>query len=186
MAPTEATILSTFLLPPAPLPTIITLKSFTELFPRSQQSSPQIRSLYRDLQHQRAHITDNVTRNITEEVKRGNVQRRAVVRARRSAERAGDEDDEVEIERALFGSTSNLPASRPVTLTSILPELEKAIADMESELQKLDEEAEELIEDTRGIVGDLSDLRYGRLSNAQLHGQVLEGLDRLEATSMKK
>ncbi|RFU28015.1 hypothetical protein B7463_g8339, partial [Scytalidium lignicola] len=186
MAPTEATILSTFLLPPSPLPTIITLKSFTDLFPRSQQSSPQIRSLYRDLQHQRAHVTDSVTRNIAAEVKRGNVQRRAVVRARRSAERAGEEDDEIEIERALFGPTSNLPTSKPVTLISILPEFEKAIADMENEIQKLDDEAEELLEETKGIIGDLSDLRYGRLSNAQLRGQVLEGLNRLEAASEKK
>lgn len=100
MAPTEATILSTFLLPPSSLPTIITLKGFTDLFPRSQQSSPKIRSLYRDLQHQRARVTDSVTRNIAAEVKRGNVQRRAVVRTRRAAENHGG-DDEVEIERAV-------------------------------------------------------------------------------------
>tara|TARA_R110002060_G_scaffold62348_1_gene71740 strand:+ start:288 stop:602 length:315 start_codon:yes stop_codon:yes gene_type:complete len=100
MAPTEATILSTFLLSPAPLPTIITLKAFTELFPRSQQSSPQIKALYRDLQHQRARLTDAVTRNIGAEVKRGKAQRREVVRARREAERE-EQDDEVDVERAV-------------------------------------------------------------------------------------
>ncbi|RQM05316.1 hypothetical protein DH86_00001853, partial [Scytalidium sp. 3C] len=185
MAPTEATILSTFLLPPSSLPTIITLKGFTDLFPRSQQSSPKIRSLYRDLQHQRARVTDSVTRNIAAEVKRGNVQRRAVVRTRRAAENHGG-DDEVEIERALFGPTSNLPTFQPVTLVSILPELERAIADMESEISQLDEEAEQLVEEAKDIIGDLSDLRYGRLSNPQLLAQVLEGLNRLEDTSEKQ
>lgn len=100
MAPTESTILSTFLLPPAPLPAIITLKAFAELFPRSQQSSPQVKALYRDLQQQRARLTDAVTRNIDGEVKRGNAQRRIVVRARREAEKEG-QDDEADIENAV-------------------------------------------------------------------------------------
>lgn len=71
MPPTEATLLSAFLLPPAPLPAIITLKSFTQLFPKSQQSSPHIKALYRDLQNQRARLTDAVAKNIVEEVKEG-------------------------------------------------------------------------------------------------------------------
>jgi centromere-localized protein 2 len=100
MPPTEATLLSAFLLPPAPLPAIITLKSFTQLFPKSQQSSPQVKALYRDLQNQRARITDAVAKNIITEVKRGNMQRRAVVRARREAEKE-EQDDEVAVETAV-------------------------------------------------------------------------------------
>jgi centromere-localized protein 2 len=100
MAPTEATILTTFLLPPAPLPSIISLKAFTELFPKSQQSSPQVKALYRDLQHQRARLIDDVERNIAAEIKRGNAQRRAVVRARREAEKE-EQDDEADVETAV-------------------------------------------------------------------------------------
>jgi centromere-localized protein 2 len=100
MAPTELTILSTFLLPPAPLPQIISLKAFTELFPRSQQSSPQIKQLYRDLQHQRVKLTDAVERNIVTEVKKGIQQQRAVVKARRQSEKE-EQDDEVDVERAV-------------------------------------------------------------------------------------
>jgi centromere-localized protein 2 len=100
MPPTEATLLSAFLLPPAPLPAIITLKSFIQLFPKSQQSSPQVKALYRDLQNQRARITDAVAKNIIAEVKRGNMQRRAVVRARREAEKE-EQDDEVAVETAV-------------------------------------------------------------------------------------
>ncbi|KIN02488.1 hypothetical protein OIDMADRAFT_194948 [Oidiodendron maius Zn] len=184
MAPTEATILSTFLLPPAPLPSIISLKAFTELFPRSQQSSPQIRTLYRDLQHQRAQLVDALSRNVTTEVKRGAAQRRTVVRARRAAGRE-EQDDEVDVENALFGQTSNLPWAKPHTLTSVLPEMEAAAEDVEDEIRRLEEEADLLLEQMRGTVGNLSDLRYGRLANGQLREQVLEGLRRLESSCQK-
>ncbi|KAK0108937.1 hypothetical protein ONS96_002774 [Cadophora gregata f. sp. sojae] len=185
MAPTEETILSTFLLSPAPLPTIITLKAFTELFPRSQQSSPQIKALYRDLQHQRARLTDTVSRNIAAEVKRGKAQRREVARARKEAERE-QQDDEVDVERALFGPTSNLPVSKPHTLSSILPELESAVEEVEDEIRRLDEEAEALLAEMQSNVGGLSDLRYGRLANGQLREQVIGGLERLESSCDKR
>ncbi|EKD21401.1 uncharacterized protein L3040_000563 [Drepanopeziza brunnea f. sp. 'multigermtubi'] len=187
MAATEQTILATFLLPPAPLPTIATLPAFTALFPRAQkqQSSPQIKALYRDLQHQRARIADTVAKNIAQEVRRGNAQRRAVVRARRDAERE-EGDDEVEIEKALFGATSNLPISKPHTLISILPELQEAVEDVEDGIRRLDEEAEALLEEMRRTVGGLSDLRFGRLANAHLREQVLDGLKRMEDTCDKK
>lgn len=107
MAPTEATILTNFLLPPAPLPSVLTLRKFTTFFPPSQASNPQIRLLYRDLQHQRALLTDGVAQNISNEVKRGNAQRRAVVKARREAERSEqDEDEEIHIENAVSCSCS--------------------------------------------------------------------------------
>ncbi|PBP21952.1 hypothetical protein BUE80_DR007266 [Diplocarpon rosae] len=185
MAPTEATILSNFLLSPAPLPSIISLKAFTELFPRSQQNSPQVKALYRDLQHQRACLTDAVTRNIEHEVKRGVMQRRLVIRARREAERE-DQDDEADVERALFGPTSNLPVSKPHSLLSIVPELEGAVADLEDEIQKLDEQTESLLEEMRSTIGGLSDLRFGRFANGNLREQVLEGLERLESSSHKR
>lgn len=112
MAPTESMILSTFLLPPTPLPAIITLKAFTELFPRSQQSSPQVKALYRDLQQQRTRLTDAVGRNIAAEVKRGDAQRRVVVRARREAEKEG-QDDEADVENAVCSSVTGLSNRLP-------------------------------------------------------------------------
>lgn len=100
MAPTEATILANYLLVPAQLPAIISLKEFTELFPRALQSSPQIRRLYRDLQNQRNALIDEVASNIQTEVKRGKVLRREVLRAKREAEDQ-EGDDEVDLERAV-------------------------------------------------------------------------------------
>lgn len=85
----------------------------------------------------------------------------------------------------LFGPVSNLPGSRPHTLTSILPDLESAAQDVEDEIHRLEEEAEALLQDIQGTAGGLSDLRYGRLANGKLPEQVLEGLDRLESACTK-
>jgi len=85
--PTEPTILSSLLLPPAPLPTILPLAKFTALFPASARPHPQIPLLYRDLQHQRALDIDTVRKNIAAEAKRGEGQRREIARRRRREER---------------------------------------------------------------------------------------------------
>lgn len=100
MAPTEATILTNYLLVPAQLPAIVSLKEFTDLFPRALQSSPQVRRLYRDLQNQRNALIDEVAANIETEVKRGRVLRREVLLARREAEDQQG-DDEIDLERAV-------------------------------------------------------------------------------------
>ena len=86
MAPTEASLLATYLLSRAQLRDFLTPQQFTELFPRSQRSHPHVSVLYRELQHQRALVADEVERNIAIEVKRGERQRREVVNARRRAE----------------------------------------------------------------------------------------------------
>lgn len=65
-------------------------------------------------------------------------------------------------------------------MSSILPELEQAAEEVEVEVRTLEEELETLLAGMKGTVGELSDLRYGRLANGQLREQVLEGLARLE------
>ncbi|KAG9248184.1 hypothetical protein BJ878DRAFT_489381 [Calycina marina] len=186
--PTEATILANFLLPPVPLPTILTLKAFTALFTRKQQaqSPDQIRALYRDLQASRVRLTDAVAGSIEREVKKGFAQRRVVVQSRRRDGRE-EVDDEVEVEKSLFGATSNLPAaSKPHSLNSILPEMESAVEDVEDEIRRTEEETEILLEEMRSTVGSLSDLRYGKFANGQLREQVLDGLQRLETACENK
>jgi centromere-localized protein 2 len=100
MAPTEHTILTNFLLAPAALPSIVTFSAFKSFFPRAEQSSPEIKRLYRTLQHNRSLLIDGVAENIEHEAKRGNAQRRVVVRARRTAEK-NEPDEEVIIENAV-------------------------------------------------------------------------------------
>jgi hypothetical protein len=100
MAPTEAELLANYLIQPSTLTAITSLEQFKALFPRPLQSSPQVRSLFRDLQAQRTDLLDQVAENITDEAKRGIAMRREVVRAKREAERE-DIDAEIEMERAV-------------------------------------------------------------------------------------
>lgn len=98
--PTESDILTNYLLQPAPLPSITTFDQFALLFPRALHNSSQLRSLYRDLQAQRNVVVDAVAASIQDEVKRGAVMRKEVLRQKREAER-DDMDGEVEMERAV-------------------------------------------------------------------------------------
>ncbi|KAH8907193.1 hypothetical protein BR93DRAFT_928061 [Coniochaeta sp. PMI_546] len=180
MAPTEAAILNNFLLAPSQLPAIITPHDFVAFFPRPQQPSSQIKTLYRDLQMQRNAVVDTVAANIENEAKRSKGLRRAVVRARRQAE-SQDYDQEIEIERSLLGNASGINGPKR-DLQSVLPELESTVTDLESEIKRLEEEEAELRQTLNQTVGSMSDLRYGRLANSQLPEQVLESLSDLHAT----
>ncbi len=105
MAPSELAILSSFLLPPAPLPTLVSLQKFTDLFPRAQRGNPQIQHLYRELQHQRALDTDQVKQNITAECKRGQRQMREIAKARRKSEQEeleADQSREIALENEVY------------------------------------------------------------------------------------
>ncbi|KAK2756317.1 cnl2 nkp2 family protein [Colletotrichum kahawae] len=181
MAPTESAILHNYLTAPAQLPSVISLEEFTELFPKAQRTNPQIRLLYRDLQHQRRALVDTVTENIAVEEKRGKYIRRDIAIARRKAANE-DADQELEIERAvcrirrerqLFGSVGADPKH---TLNSIIPEMDTAVADLEAEIQQLEAQEAALLESVKQTVGTMSDLRYGKLSNPRLKEDVIEGL----------
>ncbi|KAF7524683.1 hypothetical protein G7054_g11346 [Neopestalotiopsis clavispora] len=190
MAPNEATILENYLLLPARLPAVVSLQEFTSYFPKSQQSSPQIRTLYRDLQQQRNAVVDTVAANIDTEVQRGKALRRAVIKARREAAREDDIDDEIEIERNasthLFGPTSNTIRPKKHSLQSILPEMDSAAGDLEQEIRKLEEEEAALLESVQKTVGDMSDLRYGRLANAKLKNEIINGLEDFQEICKQK
>lgn len=105
MAPNETTILTTNLLQPSQLPEILSLQAFTALFPRSQQSSPQVRALYRDLQQQRRRDADEVAANIEHEAEAAPALRRNILKARGAAGRENP-DEEIEIERAVSAHSS--------------------------------------------------------------------------------
>lgn len=130
MAPTESTILTNFLLRPAQLPSITTLAQFTSFFPSAQQSSPEIKRLYRSLQSQRATLTDAITNNIAVEEKRGKILQRAVVYSRRRDEAGngaaydgGEEDEEGLIEKAVCFFTAHCRRGRSTDETRFLERL---------------------------------------------------------------
>ena len=86
----------------------------------------------------------------------------------------------------LFGITSSLPVSRSHTLSFILSDMESAVEDVEDEIRKLEEEVQMLSESMKATVGEMSDLRCGRLANGQLREQVLDGLSRLDSSCEKR
>ncbi|TDZ67392.1 hypothetical protein CTRI78_v002994 [Colletotrichum trifolii] len=172
MAPSESAILQNYLTVPAQLPSIISLEEFTELFPKQHRSNPQIRLLYRDLQHRRRGLVDTITDSIAAEEKRGKEMRREIAIARRK-EASQDADQELEIERALFGSAGQDPKH---TLNSIIPELDTAVEDLEAEIRALEAQQQDLMDSAKQTVGSMSDLRYGRLSNPKLKEDVIQGL----------
>lgn len=111
MAPTEGNILSNYLTIAAKLPAIISLEQFTAFFPKSQQSNPQIRTLYRHLQHQRNITVDTVTENIEAEERHGRALRRETARARREAAEH-ETDPELQIENAVSLSKSTYSSAQ--------------------------------------------------------------------------
>ena len=70
-------------------------------------------------------------------------------------------------------------------METLLPAMDRAAEDIEDEIRMLEEEAARTLEDMRNTVGDLSDLRYGRLPRTpigedDLAADVVNGLARLE------
>ncbi len=68
------------------------------------------------------------------------------------------------------------------SLESILAELGKAVSYTEEKLAKLEAEEKRLLESANETIGNLSDLRYGRLSSGQLRDEVLKGLESVQQT----
>ncbi|MCJ1395910.1 hypothetical protein MMC18_008796 [Xylographa bjoerkii] len=182
--PTETSLLTHLLLPPAPLLTILSLQKFSALFPTSVHSSPQIPLLYRDLQHQRALQIDVVHNNIAAEAKRGEGMKREVVRMRRreERERPGFGVD-VEVDGGMEGLLANTGGPGKLhTLASILPELNAACTDLEVEIAELEEEAGKVLSEMQVMIGGLSDLMYGKFAGP-VREEVLRGLKRLRDTA---
>lgn len=71
-------------------------------------------------------------------------------------------------------------------LESIIPELDSSAEELDAAIQGLEKEEAELLQSIKQIVGSMSDLRYGRLSNGQLGQQVLEGLSNVQETCKTK
>lgn len=176
--PQETTILSTFLLSRASLPSILTLPQFTALFPKPYQKHPHIPLLYAELSLARQRTSDRVRRNIGIETKLGARQRRAVQR-QRAEERARDEAE------ALAGMDMGETSfdERQLSLAAVLAQLEKAEAQLGAEREMLESETARMLAEINGVLDDMSDLRKGKfggvdggLTEGGLEGATVEAL----------
>lgn len=190
MPPSEASILTNFLLSPASMPTIISLQKFTELFPKRLQSHPQIRTLYRELQELRSQDMDIVSENIMNEIRAGEQQKADLLDAAKASGVHGfgkNENREIELDIEYFGQGQTTPAQEHHSFPSLVEEMEKSCVALEQEIAAAEEEASSTMAAVKQIVGDLSDLRYGKLNKPGLTpdeyaGEVIRGLRGLRDT----
>lgn len=190
MAPSETSILSSFLLSPASLPTVISLQQFTELFPKRLRSHPHVRILYRELQETREQDMDTVNGNIDQETKQGERQKEQL---RQSLMKNGidDMDDhdrrEMDMDVQLFGQqkTSAASSGEYHSVSSLLSEMESACASIENDMSRTDQDASKVLSELNSTAGDLSDLRYGKMQGPTGNAddavdQAISGLVNLE------
>ncbi|KAF7507335.1 hypothetical protein GJ744_010652 [Endocarpon pusillum] len=189
----EEQILKAYLLNPASLPTIITFEEFRDLFPSNQQSHPQVRLLYRDLQFLRTVDTDLVEENIAKECQNGERQRREMYRALHQQPNSNQQDHgqlngaaDVQADEVMYGQTGSVPKRiKRHTKESLFKEMEETIRYLEVDAVVAKREADKLLGQMRETVGGLSDLSLGKLawnSNEEkgVEAEIVKGLHRLE------
>ncbi|TID24081.1 hypothetical protein E6O75_ATG02446 [Venturia nashicola] len=181
MPPTESNLLTSFLLPPSPLPTILPLPKFTALFPPSLHSSPSIPTLYADLHSQRTTTITDIRKNILSESSRGSLHLHHLRKARKPHNTHNTHNPLTEQEN---GEQEHIQGKETHTLATLPPSLSTAIKSIQSEISLLEKELAQVIGEIRVTVGDLSDLRYGRFTktpgaSTELREEVLEAIGRV-------
>ncbi|CAI7665853.1 unnamed protein product [Penicillium discolor] len=186
MPPSEESILSNFLLSPAPLPTVISLQKFTELFPKRLRAHPHIRTV-------REQDMDRVNESIDNEIKQGERQRaelRKAILATGVEASSSEEQREMDMDLHLFGQPPTATPGNYHSVASLLAEMETASANIEHEIAGIDQEAAEILAQLNTTVGDMSDLRYGKLQGPagtaeDVAGEAIKGLQNLEDVCYK-
>ncbi|KAJ6189248.1 hypothetical protein N7519_004156 [Penicillium mononematosum] len=188
----EESILSNFLLSPAPLPTVMSLQKFTELFPKRLRAHPHIRTMYRELQQIREQDMDRVNESIDNEVKQGERQRAELRKAitATGVESNSEEQREIDMDLHLFGQPSTAAPEDYHSVASLLAEMETASTNIEHEIAGIDQEAAKILAQLNTTVGDMSDLRYGKLQGPagtaeDVAAEAIKGLQNLEDVCYK-
>ncbi|PUU76427.1 Cnl2/NKP2 family protein-domain-containing protein [Tuber borchii] len=172
----ETQILSSFLLSRASLQDIISLRQFTELFPRDQRSNPQVKLLYRELQLLRNKTCERVKKNIKHEAALGIKQRSELEKKQRALKRV---DDETMTAIELFGAA---PMEPKLPLKELLKQMNSAVEDLDAEFNALDGECDRMLEELKSTIGDLSDLRYGKFAASDTDARIVRDLENLHDT----
>ncbi|KAJ5478235.1 hypothetical protein N7530_003744 [Penicillium desertorum] len=187
MPPSEESILSNFLLSPAPLPTVMSLQKFTELFPKRLRAHPHIRTMYRELQQIREQDMDRVNESIDNEIKQGEKQRAELRKAitATGVDSNSEEQREIDMDLHLFGQPSTAAPGDYHSVASLLAEMETASTNIELEIAGIDQEAAKILAQLNTTVGDMSDLRYGKLQGPagtaeDVAAEAIKGLQNLE------
>ncbi|CAI6266434.1 unnamed protein product [Periconia digitata] len=179
----EARLLSDFLIAPASLRDFMTLRQFTDIFPKGLRSNPAVKQLYHELYTLREKDVELVRQDIAEEIKRSKQLKREYAHERRQIDDAnvpGINPVALRMEQELF----NDGRKKPHTLQTVHASIEEACESLESQIAELEEESRSALAEVDEAVGALSDLRHGRFAQTASGGnigeEVLATLKRLE------
>ena len=131
--------------------------------------------------------------NIDNEVKQGEKQRAELRKATRApgVEASNPEEQrEMDLDVHLFGQAPTAPGDYH-SAGSLLAEMEIASANIEHEIASIDAEAASILEKLQATVGNMSDLRYGKLQGPagtaeDIASQAIQGLQNLEDVCYRK
>lgn len=181
----EQSILSDFLLSPSSLPTAMSQQQFSELFPKRLRSHPQIKALYQELQQLREQDANLVSANIDAESSRGDEQKSELHKSLLQTGVDGvdpSETRDMHVDAQLFGEEwpDNFHS-----VNSLLAAMDSACDSIEQEIDSVDRSADSLLAELNATVGELSDLRYGKMqgtggSSADAIDETKKGLKSLE------
>ncbi|KAF2036123.1 hypothetical protein EK21DRAFT_96102 [Setomelanomma holmii] len=185
----EAKLLSEFLLTPAPLRDFMTLRQFTDIFPRGHRTNPAVQDVYRELQRLREKDIELVRQAIADEIKKSKRLCREYARERRQLDDATVAGlDPVALQMEEEASSTDC-RRKPHTLATVHASIEEACQSLESQVADIEDENARALTEVQEVVGALSDLRHGRFaqpaSGEDLGEEVLATLRRLEAVCAK-
>ncbi|KAF2732031.1 hypothetical protein EJ04DRAFT_536265 [Polyplosphaeria fusca] len=190
MSSQERAVLSDFLLSPASLRDVVTLRQFTDIFPTAHRSNPAIKELYREIANLRKEDIELVRQNIGDEVRQSKQLRQQYRNARPPDDRAnvpGLAVAALETEAEACGCFDSIDKHlKPHTLQTVHASIQEACTGLETEVQALEGDIDLALDELKAAIGDLSDLRYGHLAKSAGSGddvsaEVLAALKRLEA-----
>jgi centromere-localized protein 2 len=201
MSSQEAKILGDFLLAPAPLRDFVTLRDFTDVFPRAHRANPAVQEIYRELQQIRDKDVELVRQDIIDEVKRSKQLRREYARERRhidDATLAGLDPIALQMEQDVncwseeitlfFADNHQLSGQsrkKPHTLQTVHSDIEEACQSLEAQIAEMEQENRRALAEVQDVVGALSELRHGRFAPSSggeaIGEEVMATLKRLEA-----
>lgn len=130
---------------------------------------------------------DRVNGNIDQEIQQGERQkaelRKATLATGVEASNA-EEQREIDMDLHMFGQVPTGPEDYHST-SSLLAEMEAACANIEREIAGVDQEATDILQGLNATVGDMSDLRYGKLQGPagtahNVAEETIKGLQNLE------
>ncbi|KAK7183802.1 hypothetical protein DPSP01_004428 [Paraphaeosphaeria sporulosa] len=188
MPSTEAKLLSDFLVAPASLRDFMTLRQFTDIFPKGHRSNPAVKELHRELCTLRERDIDAVRQDIALEVKRSKQLRRDYARERRQVDEAnvaGLDPVALRMEQELSGAHGR----KPHTLQTVHASIEEACEALEAQIADIEQENRAALLEVEDTISALSDLRKGSFpqtaSGEDIGQEVLATLKRLEAVCLE-